>query len=125
MYPLLVVLAAAAASLMYEAKVPSFGCNSSVEVAKLQKVRSDQTAFQGLLYQQVLSGQCGPIDRGTVVEGTVVAADPTVLHVGANVDPPGYMVPVDDFKPKGADKAADPKGAGPAAAAPAPQGEKK
>ena len=122
---LLFVVLAAAAPVLYEARVPTFGCNSTAEVANLLKIRADQKAFQGALYEQIFAGQCVPIDRGSVVEGTVDGSDPTVLRVGAKIDPPGYMAPLNDFKPKAADKAAAPKDAGPAEAPPAAAGEKK
>jgi hypothetical protein len=45
-----------ASSMFYEAQVPSFGCNSGAEVAKLQSVRSDAQVFQKLLAEHVLYG---------------------------------------------------------------------
>jgi hypothetical protein len=119
---LLLVVLAATAPVLYEARVPTFGCNSTLEVAELLKLRADQATFQKTLLEQVFSGQCLPIEQGAVVEGAVDANDPTMLHVGRNVDPPGYLVPVNDFRVKGDAKTAGPKAA-PAATAPA--GDKK
>jgi hypothetical protein len=89
---------------VYEAQVLTFGCNSSVEVAELQRIRSDKAAFQSLLYEKITYGQCIAIAKGAVVEGTVEDTDPSVLRVAARTSPPGYMVPVSDFKPVPAKK---------------------
>ena len=121
---LLLVVLAAAAPVLYEARVPTFGCNSTLEVAELLKIRADQATFQKTLLEQVFSGQCLPIEQGAVVEGAIDANDPTMLHVGRNIDPPGYLVPVNDFRVK-AGKTAAPKDAAPAATAPAAAGDKK
>lgn len=109
MHALLVVLAAAM-PLMYEARVPTFGCNSTDEVANMLKVRADTKAFQGLLYEQIFAGQCVAIDQGAVVDGSIDATDPTVLRVGAKIDPPGYMAPLNDFRPRKPDSIKAPDG---------------
>jgi hypothetical protein len=92
-----------ASSMFYEAQVPSFGCNSGAEVAKLQSVRSDAQAFQKLLAEQVLYGQCVTIPQGAVVEGSIADTGLSTLLINAKADPPGYVVPLRDFKPKKAD----------------------
>jgi hypothetical protein len=99
MHVLLVVLAALS-QVFYEAKVPTFGCTSSEEVAKLQSLRADTEAFNKQLYTQVFHGHCIPIEQGSVVDGVLEGADAAVIRVGAQVDPPGYMAPAGDFKPK-------------------------
>jgi len=97
------VLVAAAQMTIYEAKVATFGCNSSKEVAQLQRIRSDKKAYDKLLLEQMLSGQCIVILEGTVVDGSIEATEASVLRVGRRASPPGYMAPLDDFKLKPAD----------------------
>lgn len=97
MHTILAVLVSAF-QMLYEAQVPTFGCNSSAEVSELQSVRSDAEVFQKLLYAQVAYGQCITISQGAVVRGTIENTDPSVLLINARSDPPGYMVPRGDFK---------------------------
>jgi hypothetical protein len=84
--------------MFYQAQVSSFGCNSSSEVAELQKVRSETEVFQKLLYAQIVYGQCIMIEQGAVVDGTVEKADTSVLRINVQSNPPGFMVPLGDFK---------------------------
>jgi hypothetical protein len=100
----MLIALAAAAQVFYEAQVPTFGCNSSREVAQLQSLRSDTKAFQTRLYSQVFQGQCMPIAKGAVVDGMVEADDTSVLRVQRQADPPGYMAPIADFKIKPLDE---------------------
>jgi hypothetical protein len=102
MHTILAVLACAV-QMLYQARVPTFGCNSSGEVSALQRVRSDAKAFQQLLYTQAAYGQCITISQGAVFEGTVEAADSSMLRIDARRNPPGYMAPSGDFKPAKAD----------------------
>ncbi len=104
MHMILAVLVSAL-QVLYEAQVSTFGCNSSAEVSELQRIRADAETFQKLLYAQVAYGQCIPIARGAVVEGTVVKTDTSVLLINAQSEPPGYMVPLADFKLVEADRA--------------------
>jgi hypothetical protein len=97
MHTILAVLVSAF-QMLYEAQVPTFGCNSSGEVSQLLSIRSDAEAFQKLLYTQVAYGQCITIAQGAVVEGTIEPTDTLVLRINAQRDPPGYMVPLGDFK---------------------------
>lgn len=97
MLTLLAVLVAAT-QVFYEAKVPTFGCTSSREVAELLSLRSDAKAFQTRLYLQVFQGQCMPIAKGAVVDGMVETTDSSVLRVQRQSDPPGYMAPLGDFE---------------------------
>jgi hypothetical protein len=97
MHVMLIALAAAA-QLWYEAKVATFGCSSSSEVAQLQQMRSDRTAFQTRLLERVFAGECITIGLGAVVEGAVETD--AILRIRARIDPPGYMVPAADFKAK-------------------------
>ncbi len=99
MNTILVVLVAAAAA-PYVAKAPSFGCSSRAEVSKLQSERPDAQVFQRLLTEQVAYGQCVTIPRGAEVEGSNPDAGTSTLLINAKSDPPGYVVPLGDFKPK-------------------------
>lgn len=99
MHALLVVLVAAS-QLLYEAKVATFGCNSSAEVAKLVSLRSDKEAFEKLLYTQVAYGQCIAIAQGAVIAGAPEDGNADVLRLGEQIDPPGYMAPSSDFNAK-------------------------
>jgi hypothetical protein len=84
----------------YEAKVTSFGCTSIDAVSQLQKVRSDQKAFQMALMEKQMYGECVTILKGTLVQGSVEAADKSILRVNQQVEPPGYEAPRDDFEIK-------------------------
>lgn len=101
--PLILAALVAASPLFYQAKVPSFGCTSNDEVAKLQQMRSDQKAFQSELMQEIFYGECVEITKGQFVEGAVEAAHPSMLVVDRRILPPGYIAPIGDFelKPKG------------------------
>jgi hypothetical protein len=90
----------AAASTLYVAEVPTFGCNSSAEVAVLLSARSDAKAYQSRLASKMVYGQCIAIDKGAVVEAEVESGDVSVLRINARTDPPGYMVPAGDFSPR-------------------------
>jgi hypothetical protein len=92
----------AAVQVHYQARVLTFGCNSSTEVAELQRIRSDAKTFQKRFLELVTYGQCIAIAKGAVVEGAVESADRSVLRVEAASSPPGYMAPVSDFRPVGA-----------------------
>src|SRR5579862_6047745 len=95
-----IILAALVASspTLYQAKVPSFGCTSTDEVAKLQQMRSDQKAFQTELIQQMFYGECVGITKGELVEGAVESTNPSMLLVDRRILPPGYLAPIDDFE---------------------------
>ena len=95
--PALVVLAAAAPTTYYEAKVASFGCNSIHEVHELMSVRSDPKAFPMALLTKQVEGQCVAIQQGTKVEGAIEESDKSILRVNGEIDPPGYEAPIDDF----------------------------
>ena len=88
----------AAAQAHYQARVLTFGCNSSTEVAELQRIRSDPKTFQNRFLELVTYGQCIAIAKGAVVEGAVESADPSILRLEAASSPPGYMAPRSDFK---------------------------
>jgi hypothetical protein len=95
------VVLVAASQILYVAQVSTFGCNSSDEVSKLQQFRSDEKAFQSLLNEQIVLGECVRFLKGAVVEGSIVNNNTSLLHIQAQVDPPGYIAPLDDFKLKG------------------------
>ena len=87
-------------TMYYEAKVASFGCTSIDAVSELQKVRSDQKAFQMTLIEKQMYGECVTILKGTLVQGSIEAADKSILRVNQQVEPPGYEAPRDDFEIK-------------------------
>jgi hypothetical protein len=102
MHTVLAVLVSAS-QMLYEAQVPTFGCSSNAEVAGLQAVRSDANAFYKLLTEQVVHGQCVAIPPGAMVEGAITDTDASMLLINVKSDPPGYVVPLKDFKPQRAD----------------------
>jgi hypothetical protein len=83
----------------YEARLMTYGCNSSSAVAELEKVRAEPQAFQKLLLTRIAYGDCIGIGKGTVVEGAVEQGDRSVLRIEARNSPPGYMAPLADFRP--------------------------
>ncbi len=93
----------AVSTVFYEAKVETFGCTSTTELSDLQRIRSDTKAFRARLIEQIFQGQCLPIKQGSVVDGLLDDADPSVLRVGRQVAPPGFMAPIDDFKKRQGD----------------------
>jgi hypothetical protein len=97
---ILAVALVASQMTYYEAKVTSFGCTSIDAVSQLQKVRSDQKAFQMTLMEKQMYGECVTILKGTLVQGSVEAADKSILRVNQQVEPPGYEAPRDDFEIK-------------------------
>lgn len=88
----------------YEAKTKSFGCTSIEAVSELKKVRSDDKAFQAALTDKQSSGECVTILQGTQVEGSLEAADDSILRVNEKIEPPGYEAPLEDFQPKATDE---------------------
>jgi hypothetical protein len=97
------ILLVASPATYYVAKVASFGCTSIEAVSQLQKLRSDQQAFQAALLEKQMSGECVAILRGTQVQGSIEAGNRSILRVNAQVEPPGYEAPIDDFEIKAAD----------------------
>ena len=104
MKTILAVALVASQTTYYEAKVTSFGCTSIDAVSQLQKVRSDQKAFQMALMEKQMYGECVTILKGTLVQGSVEAADKSILRVNQQVEPPGYEAPRDDFEIKALDE---------------------
>ncbi|MBO0754291.1 MAG: hypothetical protein J2P54_00390 [Bradyrhizobiaceae bacterium] len=90
--------AAASQKTYFEAKVRTFGCTSIDAVAELQKVRADAKAFQAALVEKQIYGECVAILKGTLVQGSIEAADDSILRVNHEVDPPGYEAPLGDFE---------------------------
>lgn len=84
----------------YEAKVTTFGCTSIDAVSQLRKVRSDPKAFQLALVEKQMYGECVTILKGTLVQGSVEAADSSILRVNQAIEPPGYEAPGEDFEMK-------------------------
>jgi len=99
MHRILTILVAAS-QMLYEAKVTTFGCGSIEEVSDLQRIRADEKAFRTELYEQIFYGQCVEIEKGKLVEGSIVAANSTMLLVDREILPPGYVAPLDDFETK-------------------------
>ena len=97
---ILAVTLVASQTTYYEAKVTSFGCTSIDAVSQLQSVRSDQKAYQMALIEKQMYGECVTILQGTLVQGSVEAADKSILRVNQQVEPPGYEAPRDDFEIK-------------------------
>jgi hypothetical protein len=96
MHMLLVVLAAATQTL-YVANVASFACNSPADVSELRQTRGSPEAFQYLLLQKFVYGDCLEVGAGTVVNGFVAPNEQTMLQIQSIQDPPGYVVPTEDF----------------------------
>ena len=69
-------------------------------VSQLQKVRSDEKAFQAALLEKQMYGECVAILKGTLAQGSIEAADSSILRVNGEVEPPGYEAPLDDFEIK-------------------------
>jgi hypothetical protein len=90
----------AAQLTMYEAKVVTFGCNSNEAASELQHMRGDKDGFAKRLQQQMFLGECIEIAKGTVIGGSVMPTNSQLLVVGEQVDPPGYLAPLEDFEPK-------------------------
>jgi hypothetical protein len=97
---ILAVALAASQMTYFEAKVTTFGCTSIDVVSQLQKVRSDQKAFQAALMEKQMYGECVTILKGTLVQGEVETTDKTILRVNGQVEPPGYEAPRADFEIK-------------------------
>jgi hypothetical protein len=97
---ILAVALVASQTTYYEAKVASFGCTSIDAVSELQKVRSDQKAFQMTLIEKQMYGECVSVLQGTLVHGSIDAADKSILRVNEDIDPPGYEAPSEDFEIK-------------------------
>jgi hypothetical protein len=98
----LILAVALVASQMtyYEAKVTTFGCTSIEDVSRLKSLRSDQKAFQAALVEKQTYGECVMILQGTLVQGSIEAADSSILGVNQEVEPPGYEAPREDFEVK-------------------------
>jgi hypothetical protein len=88
----------------YQAKAPSFGCSSVEATHQLEKVRSDEKAFQAALMDKQLIGECVSIVPGTQVDGSIESADDSRLRVNEKIDPPGYEAPLADFQTKVTDE---------------------
>jgi len=101
---IILVAAVASAQLLYKAEVPTFGCNTTGTISQLLYLRVDERAFQTLLAQKVALGDCVEFMKGSEVEASPVEVDPTVLRVQTEIDPPGYLAPSSDFKPKDANE---------------------
>jgi hypothetical protein len=97
---ILAVALVASQTTYYEPKVTTFGCTSIDAVSQLQKVRSDQKAFQAALMEKQIYGECVTILKGTLVQGALEDGDSSILRVNQEVEPPGYEAPLDDFEIK-------------------------
>lgn len=106
---IILVVAVASSQLAYTAQVSTFGCNTPATISELQYLRVDEKAFQTLLAQKVALGDCVEFMKGSEVEASPLEVDPTVLRVQTEIDPPGYLAPSSDFKPRDANVETDAK----------------
>lgn len=95
---MLVLFAADPAPARYVAQVATYGCNSSAEVHELEALRTNADLFQKRLYEKSVYGQCVLIAKGALVEGTNEKGNMRLLRIDAERNPPGFMVPAEDFK---------------------------
>ena len=109
MHRLIAAVLVAAAQQLYQAQVPTYGCNSGENVTNLEKLRSaDEKTFQAQLAERVLQGDCVLFMKGALVEGTDPDTAASLLHVQARLDPPGYISPLADFKLKDENEPSNP-----------------
>src|SRR5262249_42625163 len=67
----IVLVAAAASQILYQAQVPTFGCNSAEDVKKLLEIRSSEQSFQSLLHERIVQGECVVFLKDALVEGSL------------------------------------------------------
>ena len=103
MKTILAIALVASQTTYYEAKITTFGCTSIDAVSELQKVRSDERAFQAALTEKQVYGECVAILKGTLIDGSIEAADNSILRVNQKIEPPGYEAPLEDFETKAMD----------------------
>jgi hypothetical protein len=84
--------------LLYVARQTTYGCSSAEEVKALERLRGDRKSFDTALYQQIFAGQCVQIGKGKVVQGTPEGAGSAVLLVDREIQPPGFLAPLHDFR---------------------------
>ena len=53
--------------------------------------------------EKQIYGECVAILKGTLVQGSIGAADYSILRVNQEIDPPGYEAPLGDFETKAMD----------------------
>jgi hypothetical protein len=87
-----------ALQVLYVANSATFGCTSIEETAKLQQLRAARKPFQPELVEQTFEGQCVEIAKGKVVEGAIEPADSSMLRVDRQIQPPGFVAPLHDFR---------------------------
>jgi hypothetical protein len=87
-----------ASQVLYVANTSTFGCTSIEEIARLQRLRATKPAFQKELVEQLFEGQCVEITKGKVVEGAIEPGDASLLRVDRQIQPPGYIAPLNDFQ---------------------------
>jgi hypothetical protein len=83
---------------LYVANKPTFGCTSIEETANLEHLRSQNRVFRSELYEQMFQGQCVEINRGKVVEGSIAAGNSSLLLIDRQIQPPGFIAPLRDFR---------------------------
>ncbi len=96
----MIAILVASSQVLYQAQVPSFGCSTSAVISELQELRLDEKAFQARLAEKMALGDCVEFTKGSLVEASTVDVDPSILRVQTDIDPPGYLAPSADFKPK-------------------------
>lgn len=88
----------AGSHFLYVAHRPTYGCSSVEEVNVLERIRGDRKSFNAALYEQIFAGQCVQIGKGKVVEGSPNGSGGGVLLVDRQLQPPGYLAPLHDFR---------------------------
>jgi hypothetical protein len=88
----------AGSHLLYVANQTTYGCSSVEEVNSLERLRRDRKSFNTALYEQIFAGQCVQIAKGKVVQGSTEGAGPAVLLVDRQIQPPGFLAPLRDFR---------------------------
>jgi hypothetical protein len=88
----------AGSHLLYVARQTTYGCSSLEQVNSLERIRGDRKSFDAALYEQIFAGQCVQIGKGKVVEGSTDGAGPSVLLVDRQLQPPGFLAPLRDFR---------------------------
>jgi hypothetical protein len=87
-----------ASQVLYVANTSTFGCTSIEEMSRLRHLRATKPAFQKELVEQIFEGQCVEITKGKLVEGAIEPGDASALRVDREIQPPGYVAPLNDFQ---------------------------
>jgi hypothetical protein len=88
----------AGSQVFYVANTTTFACTSADEIVKLQHIRPASRAFREELYREIFAGECVQVPKGKVVEGSIDDGDSAMLLIDRQVQPPGFLSPVRDFR---------------------------